>query len=85
MLKQIAILCLAIFFFALFVASTHDHGTAGLPCDCAICITSFLSLVFANNTAHIYHLGTRSIGPSLATIILPVAFLARLDARAPPA
>ncbi len=85
MRKQIAILCLAIFCFALFVAAAHDHGAVGLQRDCAICLMSFLSFASANNTIRICHLWTRSIDPSLTTIILPEALLGRLHARAPPA
>ncbi len=85
MRKQIALLCLATFSLALFVASTHNHDTVSLPRNCAICFMSFLPLVSASNTAHICLLVTRHIGPSFTTLILPEACLARLDARAPPA
>ncbi len=84
MQKQIAILCLAVFCFAFFAVAAHDHGAVGPQHDCAICLLSFLSFASASSAIHIYHSWTRSVGPSFATVILPEAFLARLDARAPP-
>ncbi len=80
MRKQIAILCLAIFCFALFVAVAHAHGAIDLQCDCTIMLS--LSFTSANSNVFICLSRTRSIGPSSTTII-PEALLARLDARAP--
>ncbi len=84
MRKQIAILCLAVFCIALFVASAHYHGAEGPQRDCAICQMSSLSFAAENSTIDICQSWTRISGPSLITIIFPEAPLARLDARAPP-
>ncbi len=84
MRKHVAILCLAIFCAALFVAIAHYHG-AGFQRDCAICQMSSLSFTAENNTIDICQSWTRVAGPTLITIILPEVPRARLDARAPPA
>ncbi len=85
MRKDFAILCLAIFCIALFVATAHYHGVKGPQRDCAICQMSALSFAAENNTIDICQSWTRISGPSLIVLVLPDAPLARLDARAPPA
>ncbi len=84
MQKQIVILCLAVFCFALFVLAVHDHGAAGPQRDCAICSLSFHPFASISSTIVICHSWTRSTAPSSTAIILPEVLLARIDARAPP-
>jgi hypothetical protein len=85
MRKQIAILCLAMFFITLFVAAAHDHGASGPLRDCPICLMPCLMFAAAQSDVHISQSFSRSTSLSPTVINLPETFLARLDARSPPA
>ncbi len=85
MRKRIALLCIAVFCLALFVAAAHYHGADGPQRNCAICHLSSLSFAADNSGIHICQSWTKIPNPYLAAINLPEALLARLDARAPPA
>ncbi len=85
MQKCIAIMSLAIFCIALFVAAAHYHGVVNPQSYCAICHLFSLSFAAEKNNIHICQFWTRNTGPYLAAINLPEAPLARFDARSPPA
>ncbi len=85
MRKRIAVLCLAIFCIALFVAASHDHAAEEPTDGCAICLMSTQLLFCADGAnVHICQSWIRSEAGSQVKILLPEVPIVLIEERGPP-
>ncbi len=83
--QLIAIACVAIVCFAIFMVAAHHHNGTDFSRSCAICIASKISFAAANSSPYLFLLWIIHLSTPEATLTPPCSAITPPASRAPPA